>query len=67
MTESRRKNHVRHRYFCRRHTSVLILCNEINKLLLSKEGSLHVVAFAVDLDITADGSVIKKNEGGFAA
>jgi hypothetical protein len=46
-------NDARHRCFCQ-HNSVLILCDEINKLLLLEEESLHVVAVTVDL------------EGGFA-
>jgi hypothetical protein len=46
-------NDACHRCFCQ-HNSVLILCDEINKLLLLEEESLHVVAVTVDL------------EGGFA-
>ncbi|WJX57022.1 hypothetical protein P8452_42621 [Trifolium repens] len=56
-------NDARHRCFCQ-HNSVLILCDEINKLLLLEEESLHVVAVTVDLE---GGFAIKKNEGGFAA
>jgi hypothetical protein len=53
MAEPGRNNDARHRCFCQ-HNSVLILCDEINKLLLLEEESLHVVAVTVDL------------EGGFA-
>jgi hypothetical protein len=55
-------NDACHRCFCQ-HNSVLILCDEINKLLLLEEGSLHVVAVGVDIE---GGFAIKKDEGGFA-